>query len=401
MVRGSHEMSTTHGKRLLAAARGQRCVPSRHDTDGHRIRDRAIHGAPSDQTLPTVPAISTPEASTTSEPDWFDRFRFVGHAMDSESYASRRALIGVFQSQQACSSRTSSRQVSTTKQQVDTAVASRKRPRAEAEDADTMIAGAEEAAARAEAARAEAMRAEVVRVEAARAEAVRAEAKRAEAARVEAAREEAARAEAARAEAARAEAARTEAAKVEAARVGAKEREMALKAARREAANQEMVRKEAVRKEAARKEAARKEAAREGAAAKKAMAAEESRRRTAAAAAHQQQLFREARAQQQSRPQLPPQPQHPPGTSTMGTPSAVATSLPDDIGALISQVLRRTHDPFSVLSLARGAPAEVARKRYLQLVLRLHPDKCCHPEAQHAFTAVEQAYRALGRHGVM
>jgi hypothetical protein len=277
VVRGSHEMSTTHGKRLLAAARGQRCVPSRHDTDGHRIRDRAIHGAPSDQTLPTVPAISTPEASTTSEPDWFDRFRFVGHAMDSESYASRRALIGVFQSQQACSSRTSSRQVSTTKQQVDTAVASRKRPRAEAEDADTMIAGAEEAAARAEAARAEAMRAEVVRVEAARAEAVRAEAKRAEAAREKAAREEAARAEAARAEAAR-----TEAAKVEAARVGAKEREMALKAARREAANQEMVRKEAVRKEAARKEAARKEAAREGAAAKKAMAAEESRRRTAA-----------------------------------------------------------------------------------------------------------------------
>ena len=63
-------------------------------------------------------------------------------------------------------------------------------------------------------------------------------------------------------------------------------------------------------------------------------------------------------------------------------------------------------EPCGVIPAAAVLPADCAhshrprfstqvRKRYLALVLRLHPDKVAHPQAAEAFAAVEAAVRML------
>ena len=47
------------------------------------------------------------------------------------------------------------------------------------------------------------------------------------------------------------------------------------------------------------------------------------------------------------------------------------------------------------LGLAPSAVREAARKRYLRLARRLHPDKVDHPRAAEAFATVEAAWRRI------
>ena len=47
------------------------------------------------------------------------------------------------------------------------------------------------------------------------------------------------------------------------------------------------------------------------------------------------------------------------------------------------------------LGLPPSAVREAARKRYLRLARRLHPDKVDHPRAAEAFAAVEAAWRRI------
>ena len=69
--------------------------------------------------------------------------------------------------------------------------------------------------------------------------------------------------------------------------------------------------------------------------------------------------------------------------------------LPDGpMDALVRQVLAEGGCSFRRLGLEPGAPPEAVRKRYLQLALRMHPDKASHARAQEAFTALESAYSA-------
>ena len=155
----------------------------------------------------------------------------------------------------------------------------------------------------------------------------------------------------------------------------------------------------------AEKEAARAEAARQRQAAKEAANAEAARRRQAAKeaeiehrkqleahrarmAARQAELLREAAARQQRQRTggaAPPPPQ--------AAPSGLV--LPDGpMDALVRQVLAEGGCSFRRLGLEPGAPPEAVRKRYLQLALRMHPDKASHARAQEAFTALESAYSA-------
>ena len=69
--------------------------------------------------------------------------------------------------------------------------------------------------------------------------------------------------------------------------------------------------------------------------------------------------------------------------------------MPETTEALVSHVLRHRVSPHLCLGVARFAPHDVVRKRYLALVLRLHPDKVAHPRAAEAFAAVEAAFRRL------
>jgi hypothetical protein len=151
----------------------------------------------------------------------------------------------------------------------------------------------------------------------------------------------------------------------------------------------------------AEKEAARAEAARQRQAAKEAANAEAARRRQAAKeaeiehrkqleahrarmAARQAELLREAAARQQRQ-----------RTGGAAPPPPSGLVLPDGpMDALVRQVLAEGGCSFRRLGLEPGAPPEAVRKRYLQLALRMHPDKASHARAQEAFTALESAYSA-------
>ena len=79
----------------------------------------------------------------------------------------------------------------------------------------------------------------------------------------------------------------------------------------------------------------------------------------------------------------------------MGLSPNKAIETPEDEAALVSQVLKLRNFPYNCLGLvARETTREAVRKRYLQLALRLHPDKCSHSQASLAFAAVERAYKA-------
>ena len=66
------------------------------------------------------------------------------------------------------------------------------------------------------------------------------------------------------------------------------------------------------------------------------------------------------------------------------------------VESLVGRCLR-TKEPRGCLGLPASAPREACRKRYLQLALRLHPDKTAHARAGEAFRAVEDAFRAIER----
>ena len=85
-------------------------------------------------------------------------------------------------------------------------------------------------------------------------------------------------------------------------------------------------------------------------------------------------------------------------SSRMPPGPAVLTDAMVSVGAsneLVEAVLRRATCPRQCLGLESNAPREVARKRYLSLALRLHPDKADHPRAAEAFRAVEAAWRRI------
>ncbi|KAI5071254.1 hypothetical protein GOP47_0013505 [Adiantum capillus-veneris] len=50
---------------------------------------------------------------------------------------------------------------------------------------------------------------------------------------------------------------------------------------------------------------------------------------------------------------------------------------------------------YDLLGLKVGASAELMKKRYWKLSLLVHPDKCTHPKAHEAFTALNQAFKDL------
>jgi len=83
-----------------------------------------------------------------------------------------------------------------------------------------------------------------------------------------------------------------------------------------------------------------------------------------------------------------------------GAPSAYgsfddAYKSVDDLSTdeLVRHVLAQAECPWKCLFLAPHAPPDEVRKRYKQLVLRLHPDKTDQVQAAQAFAAVESAYQ--------
>jgi len=155
------------------------------------------------------------------------------------------------------------------------------------------------------------------------------------------------------------------------------------------------------RERRAAKKAAREAKAREKEAAKAEF--EEHKRQQAARqelmAQRQRAMLQEAAERQRQRtagssrpgPSAPPCPT-PPAAAT-ATPSAPPGDVPT--AALIKQVLRDRASAHLCLGVDFFAPRDVVRKRYLALVLRLHPDKVAHPRAAEAFAAVEAAFRRL------
>ena len=125
----------------------------------------------------------------------------------------------------------------------------------------------------------------------------------------------------------------------------------------------------------------------------------EERRRQAAAKQHQllkesqQRLFRETVERQRAREAAESD-----GRTAQGTASRTPNvPLPTDgpIDDVIAAVLAGQHCPYTCLGVPVHATREVCRKSYLQLALRLHPDKCPDPRAKDAFAAAERAFRAV------
>lgn len=63
----------------------------------------------------------------------------------------------------------------------------------------------------------------------------------------------------------------------------------------------------------------------------------------------------------------------------------------------IDRILSAKSD-YSVLGLSPGADGAQIRKRYRQIAVTVHPDKCSHPKANEAFHKIVLAYRNLSRY---
>mmetsp|Transcript_13639 Transcript_13639/g.27245 ORF Transcript_13639/g.27245 Transcript_13639/m.27245 type:complete len:220 (-) Transcript_13639:1859-2518(-) len=63
----------------------------------------------------------------------------------------------------------------------------------------------------------------------------------------------------------------------------------------------------------------------------------------------------------------------------------------------IDRILSAKSD-YSVLGLSPGADGVQIRKRYRQIAVTVHPDKCSHPKANEAFHKIVLAYRNLSRY---
>ena len=102
---------------------------------------------------------------------------------------------------------------------------------------------------------------------------------------------------------------------------------------------------------------------------------------------------RQRQRQRQTGRPVPPAQATPAGGGGGGARSAEVGDM--TTAALIEQVLRDRTAAHLCLGVDFFAPRDVVRKRYLALVLRLHPDKVAHPRAAEAFAAVEAAFRKL------
>ncbi|EOD27849.1 hypothetical protein EMIHUDRAFT_204848 [Emiliania huxleyi CCMP1516] len=69
------------------------------------------------------------------------------------------------------------------------------------------------------------------------------------------------------------------------------------------------------------------------------------------------------------------------------------------VAAVLAGAPRAVQDPWGCLGLQQLTGREASRKRYLQLVRRLHPDRCGHPRAGECFALVEEAWRAIEARG--
>lgn len=63
----------------------------------------------------------------------------------------------------------------------------------------------------------------------------------------------------------------------------------------------------------------------------------------------------------------------------------------------IDRILSAKSD-YSVLGLSPGVDGAQIRKRYRQIAITVHPDKCSHPKANEAFHKIVLAYRNLSRY---
>lgn len=63
----------------------------------------------------------------------------------------------------------------------------------------------------------------------------------------------------------------------------------------------------------------------------------------------------------------------------------------------INRILTARSD-YSVLRLAPGSSAAELRKRYREMALSCHPDKCSHPKSQEAFRKIVTAYKSLAKY---
>ena len=83
------------------------------------------------------------------------------------------------------------------------------------------------------------------------------------------------------------------------------------------------------------------------------------------------------------------------GNAAARAPLVDADGPIDDLVAMVLAGAAPTLDPSSCLGLPPASGREQARKRYRQLALRLHPDKCDHPSADEAFKRIEEAWRFI------
>lgn len=63
----------------------------------------------------------------------------------------------------------------------------------------------------------------------------------------------------------------------------------------------------------------------------------------------------------------------------------------------INRILNSKSD-YGVLKLSPGSSGAELRKRYREMALSCHPDKCKHPQAQEAFRKIVQSYKSLSKY---
>eukprot|EP00775_Hariotina_reticulata_P010540 gene10540-10700_t len=73
---------------------------------------------------------------------------------------------------------------------------------------------------------------------------------------------------------------------------------------------------------------------------------------------------------------------------------AAASAQAEADAVEVQRVLASTND-YDVLQLKPGCGAAALKKRYKEMAVRLHPDKCKHVRASSAFQKAHKAYQAL------
>ena len=111
-------------------------------------------------------------------------------------------------------------------------------------------------------------------------------------------------------------------------------------------------------------------------------------------AQHQRKMLQEAAERQRQRAAASSEAQTEAGPLPNGAAALFSSDQPVD--AIIEAVLAAPGVcPYVRLGVSPHAPRDACRKSYLQLALKLHPDKCAHPRAKEAFAAVEAAFRTI------